>query len=155
MQTVAADDNFADLPRACFARYRIDEEGLDATVRLRDGRALPSDVQAVRPNALLECIEQDGLQIRAMNLKLRPFVSGVPPGRFDGRKDPAAQAKAIKPVGQWNAEEVTCKEGTIVVTINGLEFARGQGARPDHGPIGWQSEGAPIRFRKLTIRVLD
>ena len=26
---------------------------------------------------------------------------------------------------------------------------------PDRGPIGLQSEGSPIRFRKLEIKVLD
>ncbi len=31
----------------------------------------------------------------------------------------------------------------------------GAGADPDHGPIGWQSEGAPIRFRNLKIKTLD
>ena len=41
---------------------------------------------------------------------------------------------------------------TVFVTINGVEVARGTGARPDHGPIGWLSEGAPIRFRKVEIR---
>lgn len=80
---------------------------------------------------------------------------GIPPARFDGKKDAPAQKKAIKPVGQWNAMEVTCKDGTIVTTINGIEVARGTHARPDHGPIGWQSEGAPIRFRKLEIKPLD
>lgn len=80
---------------------------------------------------------------------------GIPPAKFQGKKDAAAQKRAIKPVGQWNAVEVTCKEGAIVATINGVEVARGTGAIPDHGPIGWQSEGAPIRFRNLAIKPLD
>ena len=29
---------------------------------------------------------------------------------------------------------------------------RGTRAEPDHGPIGWQSEGSPIRFREMKIR---
>lgn len=77
---------------------------------------------------------------------------GIPPARFRGKTDSAAQKKAIKPVGQWNAEEVVCKDGAIAVTINGVEIARGVGAVPDHGTIGWQSEGAPIRFRNLQIK---
>ena len=76
-------------------------------------------------------------------------------GKFQGKKDAAAQKKAIKPVGEWNEEEVTCKDGSIVCTINGVEVSRGDAAVPDHGKIGWQSEGAPIRFRKLMIRPLD
>jgi hypothetical protein len=70
-------------------------------------------------------------------------------------RDPAAQKQAIKPVGQWNEEEVTCREGTITCKINGVEVSHGTGATIDHGPIGWQSEGAPIRFRNVMIKTLD
>lgn len=80
---------------------------------------------------------------------------GIPPAKFRGRKDAGAQKRALKPVGQWNAMEVTCRDGSIVVLLNGVEVARGTGAEPDHGPIGWQSEGAPIRFRGIEIKPLD
>jgi hypothetical protein len=76
-------------------------------------------------------------------------------GKFQGKKDPDAQKKAIKPVGEWNEEEVTCKDGAIVCKINGVEVARGTGAQPDRGQIGWQSEGRPIQFRNLRIKTLD
>lgn len=75
--------------------------------------------------------------------------------KFSGKKDAAAQKEAIKPVGQWNQEEVTCKDGAITCTINGVEVAKGTGASPDHGTIAWQSEGRPIRFRNLRIKPLD
>lgn len=75
--------------------------------------------------------------------------------KFTGTKDAAAQKKAIKPVGEWNREEITCKGDAIACTINGIEVARGTGADPAEGPIGFQSEGRPIRFRKMTIRSLD
>jgi hypothetical protein len=77
---------------------------------------------------------------------------GIPPAKFRGKKDAAAQKRAIKPVGEWNAVEVTCHEGSIVVVFNGVEVARGSGAEPDHGAIGWQSEGSPIRFRKIELK---
>jgi hypothetical protein len=76
-------------------------------------------------------------------------------GKFQGKKDLAAQRKAIKPVGEWNEEEVTCKDGSIACKINGIEVARGTGADPDRGQIGWQSEGRPIRLRNLMIKKLD
>lgn len=75
--------------------------------------------------------------------------------KFQGSKDAAAQEKAIRPVGRWNLEEVTCRDGKIRCKINGIEVSSGTGATPDHGQIGWQSEGAPIRFRDLKIKVLD
>jgi 3-keto-disaccharide hydrolase len=75
--------------------------------------------------------------------------------KFMGKKDSAAQKTAIKPVGQWNQEEVTCQNGEIVCKINGIEVARGTGASPDHGQIGWQSEGRPIKFRNLMLKPMD
>jgi len=75
--------------------------------------------------------------------------------RCDGRWDRDAYAKAIKPVGQWNREEVTCRNGEMTCTLNGVEVTRGSHAQPDRGQIGWQSEGAPIRFRNLEIKRLD
>ncbi|HEV3168241.1 MAG TPA: DUF1080 domain-containing protein [Isosphaeraceae bacterium] len=74
--------------------------------------------------------------------------------KFKGKKDPAAQKKAIKPVGQWNEEEVTCQDGAIVCKINGIEVARGTGGTPDEGYIGLQSEGRPIHFRNIAIKTL-
>ena len=75
--------------------------------------------------------------------------------KFDGKWDADAYRRAIKPVGEWNQEEVTSKGGTMTCTLNGVEVTRGTGASPDHGPIGWQSEGAPIRFRNLKIKTME
>ena len=58
----------------------------------------------------------------------------------------------IKPVGAWNLMEVTCMGGTITCKLNGREISKGTGSTVESGPIGWQSEGAPIRFRKIMIR---
>jgi 3-keto-disaccharide hydrolase len=74
--------------------------------------------------------------------------------RFQGTVDSEAQEKAIRPVGQWNRTEVTCRAGTISCVLNGVEVAQGEGASPDRGSIGWQSEGRPIRFREMKIRPL-
>lgn len=74
---------------------------------------------------------------------------------FEGEKDSQAQKKAMKPVGEWNAEKVTCRDGAVSCELNGARVASGKGAKPSEGPIGWQSEGAPIRFRKIRIQTLD
>jgi hypothetical protein len=96
-----------------------------------------------------KCIEAQLLNADAGHLIV---VSGA---KFQGKKDAAAQKQAIKPVGQWNLEEVVCQDGKISCKINGIEVSSGIGGTPDHGPIGWQSEGAPIRFRNLKIKSLD
>jgi hypothetical protein len=79
-------------------------------------------------------------------------VSG---GKLSGKWDGDAYKKAIKPVGQWNTMEVTSKDGTMTCSLNGVEVTKGTGAIPDRGPIGWQSEGAPIRFRNMMIKTAD
>lgn len=82
-------------------------------------------------------------------------IFAIQGAKFQGKKDADAQKKAIKPVGQWNTEEATCRDGAITCTINGIEVASGKGADPDSGSIGWQSEGSKIRLRNIRIKVLD
>lgn len=72
-----------------------------------------------------------------------------------GMKDARAQKQALKPVGQWNQMEVTCQDGRVSCLINGVEVSRGTGAMPESGQIGWQSEGGPVRFRRIRIKVLS
>jgi hypothetical protein len=122
-------------------------EGLksDASFRGNSGLLLHIGSHKIWPEAI---------EVQLMNADAGNTF-GIRPAHFDGRKDAGAQKKAIRPVGEWNATEVTSRDGALVVRINGIEVARGQGARPDHGPIGWQSEGAPIRFRNVMIKTLD
>jgi hypothetical protein len=75
--------------------------------------------------------------------------------RFDGKWDAEAARRATRPVGEWNREEVTSRDGELTCTLNGVVVARGKGASPNRGRIGWQSEGVPIHFRKLMIKALD
>jgi hypothetical protein len=78
-------------------------------------------------------------------------IFGLFGAKANGKKDAAAQARAIKPVGQWNTMEVTTKDGAITCKINGITVAEAIGADPMEGPIGWQSEGAEIHFRNIEI----
>lgn len=96
-----------------------------------------------------KCIEAQLLNADAGNT----FAIGG--SKFVGKKDAEAQKRAIKRVGEWNQQEVRCEGDSIVCTINGVEIARGKGALPASGPIGWQSEGSVVRFRKIEIKKLD
>ena len=66
-----------------------------------------------------------------------------------------ARKSAVKPVGEWNQQEIVCKDGAIRSTINDVLIDSGRDANPSEGTIGWQSEGAPIRFRFVKIKKLD
>ncbi len=67
--------------------------------------------------------------------------------------DQAAKA-ATKPVGEWNTMEVRCLNDSTTCTHNGVVASKGAAFSPAEGQIGWQSEGAPIRFRNLRIKAL-
>jgi hypothetical protein len=123
----------------------------------------PSDLvsdAAFRGNSglLLHIQEPHKVWPRSIELQLQNSNAGaiIPIGGAKCQRTMLAPpARAVKPVGQWNEEEVTCREGTIACKINGVEVSRGTEATVQGGPIGWQSEGAPIRFRNLAIKKLD
>jgi hypothetical protein len=68
--------------------------------------------------------------------------------------DEKAQQKALKPSHEWNTTEVTVKDGTIEVKINGVLVNTGK-SELKSGPIGFQSEGARIHFKDIKIKTLD
>ena len=76
-------------------------------------------------------------------------------GKFNPKKDdPVARNKALKPLGEWNRQEVTCQDGAILLKVNGSNYASGVEANPDQGKIAWMFEGSPIRYRNLKIKQL-
>ena len=80
-----------------------------------------------------------------------PVAGATVKGHWDGD----AARKATRPVGQWNRMEVVSRGGAMTCTLNGVEVATARDYTPDRGQIGWQSEGAPIRFRDLRIKAKD
>jgi hypothetical protein len=107
---------------------------------------LASDAQFRGNSGLLVHIAQPHkvwprcVEIQLMNADAG-HIFAIGGAKFQGRKDAAAQRTAIKTVGEWNHEEVTCRDGAISCEINGSLVDKGTGAMPDRGPIGWQSEG--------------
>jgi hypothetical protein len=70
---------------------------------------------------------------------------------------PQARAAAMKPVGEWNTNLITCKEGHIAVMINGKLIAEGQlseetKTNPWEGFIGFQAQGADIDYKNIRVR---
>jgi len=123
-------------------------EGLASDAQFRGNSGLL--IHIARPHKVWpRCVE-----VQLMNADAG-HIFAIGGANFEGRKDAAAQRAAIKAVGEWNHEEVTCRDGAISCEINGSLVDKGTGAMPDHGPIGWQSEGWKIRFRNLLIRELD
>jgi hypothetical protein len=61
---------------------------------------------------------------------------------------------AEKAPGQWNAMEILCVDGLIVVVVNGKIVNWTTGAEAMEGRIGFQSEGGPIEFRNAVVTPL-
>lgn len=60
-----------------------------------------------------------------------------------------------KPAGEFNTIEVTSKNGSITVLVNGKKVFAGSNAKPSYGKIYLQSNGSEIYFKKFEVKPLD
>jgi hypothetical protein len=73
------------------------------------------------------------------------------------RRGVTPRLQADRPVGEWNAMEVTMRGDRMSVTLNGqpvIVEAQLPGV-PARGPIGLQHEHGTLEFRNLFVRELD
>ena len=59
-----------------------------------------------------------------------------------------------KSPGEWNRLELLAQDGNYTVWMNGEKINEVAGVEVAHGPIGLQSEGGEIHFRRVTITPL-
>jgi hypothetical protein len=59
-----------------------------------------------------------------------------------------------KPVGEWNTMEITCRENTIEVVVNGLLQNKATGVNLSKGNICLQSEGKAVEFKNVYLTKL-
>jgi hypothetical protein len=99
-----------------------------------------------------KCIEVQGQYSQAGLI----FAIGGAKGP-DNRKSAAmktAQEKARKPHKEWNSMEIISQDGKLISKLNGMQVGEGVYSLKE-GSIGFQSEGTPIEFRNLRIKVTD
>ncbi|MDR0892805.1 MAG: DUF1080 domain-containing protein, partial [Mediterranea sp.] len=81
-----------------------------------------------------------------------------------------AKREGMKPVGEWNQEEIVADGDHIKVTLNGVVVVDGnireatKNGPPDHhqhpglfnktGYIGFLGHGSPVKFRNIRIKEL-
>lgn len=58
------------------------------------------------------------------------------------------------PFGSWDRYEITQQNGNIRVVLNGRLINEGSNAKPSEGNICIQSEGWPVDYRNIQIKVL-
>lgn len=80
---------------------------------------------------------------------MKPFPPAAPNGK---RSFPSKNLS--KGVGEWNHYYVRCINGEVRLWVNGEEVSGGTGCKPAWGYLCLESEGAPVEFRELRIRVL-
>ncbi len=115
-------------------------------------RALPRcvEVQLQHGNAgdvlTLQGMKMDSTQPRYFHVEKHAVA-----GDIDGaKKTENAEAEA----GQWNRVEILAQGGTYMVWVNGRKVNEVTGIEPLPGPIGLQSEGGEIHFRRAEITPL-
>ncbi len=81
--------------------------------------------------------------------KMKPF----PPTSPDGSRS-FPRKELSKGVGEWNHYYVRCINGEIRLWVNGEEVSGGNNIEPASGYICLESEGAPVEFREIRVRVL-
>lgn len=82
-------------------------------------------------------------------VKMRPFPPVAPNGQ---RSFPSAET--TKGTNEWNHYHVRAVDGEVRLTVNGVEVSGGDGIDPAWGFLCLESEGAPIEFRNLRLKVL-
>jgi len=72
--------------------------------------------------------------------------------------DIAGVAKTVdaeKPPGEWNWVEILAQGPRYSVTMNGKVINQAEGVEVVAGPIGLQSEGGVVQFRRASLTILD
>ena len=79
---------------------------------------------------------------------MRPF----PPVAPNGKRGFPSQETTLG-INQWNHYYVRAVKGVVRLWVNGVEVSGGEGISPAAGYLCLESEGAPIEFRNLRLRV--
>jgi hypothetical protein len=81
--------------------------------------------------------------------KLKPFEPTSPNG---SRSFPRKELS--KGAGEWNHYYIRGINGEVRLWVNGEEVSGGSGAEPPSGYLCLESEGSPIEFKHLRLRLL-
>ena len=67
---------------------------------------------------------------------------------------PKFEESSEKPTGEWNSYDITSKDGTLELYVNGVLQNKGTGMTLTEGNIALQSEGGPMQFRNIYLQPL-
>jgi hypothetical protein len=75
--------------------------------------------------------------------------------RVGGRRTRKLHDSSEKPLGEWNAYDIICKDDWVVVLVNGVLQNIGTKCSDTSGKICLQSEGALIEYRNIHVEPLE
>ena len=75
--------------------------------------------------------------------------------RVSGRRTRKLYDSSEKPLGQWNAYDIICKDDWVVVLVNGVLQNVATGCSEKGGRICLQSEGAAIEYRNISLEAVQ
>jgi hypothetical protein len=110
----------------------------------------------------VECQLKHGSAGDVLGLQGKPIAAGQP-RFFEVKKhavagDISGVAKMLdaeKPPGEWNRVEILAQGPRYQIWINGKLVNDAQGVSVVAGPIGLQSEGGMVQFRRVALTPLD
>ena len=88
-----------------------------------------------------------------MNIETSEHAKGGE--RVKSRRVIKLKDSSEKPLGQWNAYDIICKDDWVVVLVNGVLQNVATKCSITSGKICLQSEGTPVEFRNIYIEPLE
>ena len=111
-----------------------------------------------------------GMEIQILDHDHAMYKGKIKPSQHHGSVYDviAAKADALKPVGEWNSEEIRINGGKIKVTLNGKVITEGDltkvtdpavlkkhpGVQRKSGYIGFLGHGSHVEFRNIRVKEL-
>lgn len=140
--------------------WYADRRFLNFTLRFEYRFSPPEDPETEREyygnTGYLLFIQKHQVWPRALEIQgapanvLQAFGVGA---RVTSTVDADARARAVRPFGQWNAVEIASRNGTVTASLNGTPISTvTEHEFTEPGYIGFQAEGADIRWRNIRIR---
>ena len=93
---------------------------------------------------------------RSLEIEGRYYDLGEPfaiQGKGKVVYDHDARMRAARPVGEWDAIEIVSRNGTVQTFVNGALVSTFSEHDYPPGLIGMQTEGAPVSWRNLRVKV--
>ena len=71
------------------------------------------------------------------------------------KRAPRLAEPSEKPLGEWNAYDIDCRDRSIEVLVNGVRQNRVDDQPVTSGAVGLQMEGFPIEFRSVWLEPFE